>query len=192
MQIKTVFLALSTAFLPLLFSYADENAPTAQSLTTTVVAAPNTMASITTIKTTLNIEGAVPGQSLFAGTATACFKSTGPNSPDCCSKTGWGTDPSLNTCPDAAKALAIARNAGLAVQVGDSCVKNPDGSCATAITVYCVYSDKTAYTIETTGRVGQLGLGYGTPDNPDCSGLSVAQIQKLDLTELNFMPASGS
>ncbi len=177
MQIKTTMMTLVLVFiLPLAFSDAEAD----------------TMATITTTKITLNIQNAIPGQSLFGGTATACFKSTGPNSPNCCATTGWGTDPSLSSCPDTAKALATAKNAGLAVNVGDSCIKNPDGSCSAPVSVYCVYPDKMTDIIETAGRVGQLGLGYGTPENPDCSGLTEAQIQKLDLTQMNLISMSSS
>lgn len=151
-----------------------------------------TMAVITTTKTTLNVQNAEAGQPLFAGQAAGCVKPSAPGAPNCCSTTGWGTDPSLNECTAGEKALASAKNAGLTVYIGDSCIENTSGACTAPISVYCVFPDKASYQMQEQGKYNQLGENFGTPDKPDCSGLTPAQIKQIDLTKINFTSASNS
>lgn len=145
-----------------------------------------TMAVITTTRTTLNVQNAAAGQSLFAGQAAGCVKPTVAGDPDCCATSGWGTDSSLNECTAGEKALVSARNAGLTTYIGDSCIQNSNGACAAPISVYCVFPDKASYQMQEQGKYGQLGGNFGTPDQPNCSGLTQQQIQQIDLTKINF------
>jgi conjugal transfer mating pair stabilization protein TraN len=34
-----------------------------------------------------------------------------------------------------------------------------------------------------------LGLGFGTVKNPDCSGLTIAQVQSIDFSQVDFSEA---
>lgn len=151
-----------------------------------------TMAVITTTKTTLNVQNELPNELFFSGQAAGCVKSSTPGQPNCCATQGWDTDPSLKECTDGEKALSVARNAGLAVYVGDSCIQNTDGSCSAPISVYCVFPDKASYQMQEEGRYQQLGVSFGTPDKPVCSGLTQSQIQQIDLTKINFSSPSSN
>ena len=184
-------LLVSFGILAMSHAFADDPS-VSQSISTNIVAGGNTptMAVISTTKTTLNIQDASAGQPLFAGHAAACFKGSTPGQTNCCATTGWGTDPSLAECTDSEKNLAVAKNAGLATYIGDSCMQDSSGACVAPISVYCVFPDKASYQMQEEGKHDQLGGGFGTPAQPDCSGLTQSQVKQIDLTKINFTGTS--
>ena len=50
---------------------------------------------------------------------------------------------------------------------------------------YCCFNSRLARILNEQGR-GQLGRGWGGPQNPDCSGFTVAQLQALDFSRMNL------
>lgn len=157
-----------------------------------VLAGMSSMASativISTTRTTVTSNGTGSNALLFAGTAAGCSKPASPNDPDCCSTTGWGSNPALNLCTASERNLATARNESRAVYIGDTCLQE-NGSCKAALSVYCVYPDRVTYLFQVEGR-RQLGLGFGTPALPDCGGLTEQQVEGIDLTKIDFSPTA--
>lgn len=50
---------------------------------------------------------------------------------------------------------------------------------------YCCFSSPLARIIQEQGRP-QLGKGWGDPKNPDCSGFTIDEFQKLDFSKIDF------
>ena len=50
---------------------------------------------------------------------------------------------------------------------------------------YCCFNSRLSRIINEQGR-GQLGKGWGGPENPDCSGLTITQLQALDFSRMNL------
>ncbi len=149
-------------------------------------------AYITTTKTTVKVANMTGNDPFFAGAPAHCNRATG-SSPDCCADSGWSglwSDPDLKACSPAERTLAQEKAEGVAYHVGDTCIKGADGSCLQPISVYCVFSDKTSYAFQVNGRLNQLGISFGTPDVPDCSGLTRDQINKIDLNKISFINTS--
>ncbi len=160
-------------------SYADTDV---QNYSSTVTA--DSSIVITSYRTVVTINSADTIDDATAGKAMACTKPLQPSDTDCCTTTGWGTNPALNSCLAQERVLADARNAGTAEYIGDTCIKE-NGVCKAPISVYCVFPDNISYQIQTQGRK-QLGLDFGSADAPNCAGLTANQIKQIDLTQINF------
>ena len=124
---------------------------------------------------------------IFTGTPMECDYSTfGTIFIDCCA-----TDPSqmIGNCSDMAIALAAARKAKEAEFVGTMCVEwwnlLVGKVCARKEDVYCVYKSELARMIQEQGRP-QLGLNFGTPQLPDCDGLTLNQFASLNFQMMNW------
>lgn len=59
------------------------------------------------------------------------------------------------------------------------------GGCITTRQQYCCFNSKLANIIQEQGRP-QVGKGWGTPQVPDCSGFSVAQLGQLDFSKMDL------
>jgi len=52
--------------------------------------------------------------------------------------------------------------------------------------VYCVFDGKLARIIQEQGRRDQLGVRFGSGDNPDCRGITVPELQSINFDLINF------
>lgn len=121
----------------------------------------------------------------FTGTAKSCKKmAAGFN--NCCKDSGWGQDIGLSSCSSDEKALGKAKEKKLTVYVGEYCSKKVLGVCLEKKRGYCVFDSKLARIVQEQGRRGQLGIGFGSGKSPDCRGITVAEMQKLDFGVMNF------
>jgi len=93
----------------------------------------------------------------------------------------------LSFCSSSENELFIRRNNNQCVYIGRYCSAEEDitGLCLQEKEAYCCFSSKISKIINEQGRP-QIGKGWGTPDNPDCSGLSTNEINSLNLDELDF------
>ena len=53
------------------------------------------------------------------------------------------------------------------------------------VTSYCCFKNKLMRVIQEQGRA-QLGLTFGTPKEPDCRGLTIEEIQKIDFSKIDW------
>ncbi|ASQ15763.1 type-F conjugative transfer system mating-pair stabilization protein TraN [Enterobacter cloacae] len=121
----------------------------------------------------------------FTGTAKSCKKmAAGFN--NCCKDSGWGQDIGLSSCSSDEKALGKAKEKKLTVYVGEYCSKKVLGVCLEKKRGYCVFDSKLARIVQEQGRRGQLGIGFGRGKSPDCRGITVDELQKLDFGVMNF------
>ncbi|EBP0972769.1 type-F conjugative transfer system mating-pair stabilization protein TraN [Salmonella enterica] len=121
----------------------------------------------------------------FTGEAKSCKKmAAGFN--NCCKDSGWGQDVGLSSCSSDEKALGKAKEKKLTVYVGEYCSKKVLGVCLEKKRGYCQFDSKLARIVQEQGRRNQLGVGFGSGKSPDCRGITVDELQRLDFGVMNF------
>lgn len=121
----------------------------------------------------------------FTGEAMSCRKAFAGFS-NCCKDSGWGADAGLANCNSDEMALGKAKAKKVTVSVGERCDHKVLGLCIQKSQVYCVFGGKLARIIQEQGRRDQLGIGFGSGDSPDCSGITVPQLQGINFDLINF------
>lgn len=91
----------------------------------------------------------------------------------------------LTSCTQEEQMLGMSRGQGLCTRVGSYCKSKTLGVCTKNVGSYCCFNSKLARIINEQGRA-QLGMGWGDPAGPDCSGFTVAQIQALDFSKIDL------
>ncbi len=121
----------------------------------------------------------------FTGEAKSCKKmAAGFN--NCCKDSGWGQDVGLSSCSSDEKALGKAKEKKLTVYVGEYCSKKVLGVCLEKKRGYCQFDSKLARIVQEQGRRDQMGVGFGSGKSPDCRGITVDELQRLDFGVMNF------
>ncbi|WP_277972919.1 type-F conjugative transfer system mating-pair stabilization protein TraN [Pantoea agglomerans] len=123
--------------------------------------------------------------SAFTGEGKSCRKAMAGFS-NCCKDSGWGQDAGLASCNTEEKALGEAKNRKLTIYVGSYCAHKVLGVCLEKKEGYCQFDSKLAKIIQDQGRRGQLGIGFGSGESPDCRGLTVDELQHLNFSAINF------
>lgn len=122
---------------------------------------------------------------IFTGNGEYCRKTiAGGLTRNCCA-----LDTALLGCNSAEETLQAHRNAGQCVEVGTYCSREENlvftSVCVERSTSFCCFSSKLTRIIQEQGR-GQLGIGWGTPQAPDCRGLTVEELQRIDFESIDF------
>lgn len=123
--------------------------------------------------------------SAFTGEGHSCRKAMAGFS-NCCKDSGWGNDTGLASCNTEEKALAEAKKRKLSIYVGSYCAHKVLGVCVEKKEGYCQFESKLAKIVQDQGRRGQLGIGFGSGSSPDCRGLTVEELQRLNFDNINF------
>jgi conjugal transfer mating pair stabilization protein TraN len=121
---------------------------------------------------------------IFKGEDMRCSKATLSFS-NCCKDDGWGQDIGLAQCTESEKMLGERKQAGLCHQVGSYCSKEVLGVCTSRKYTYCCFTSKIGRIIQEQGRP-QLGWNWGTPQAPDCRGITPEELQRLDFSRMDF------
>lgn len=121
----------------------------------------------------------------FSGKPMFCRKS-GFGFSDCCKDSGWGHKAGLAKCNSEENALGQAKEKKLVVYVGTFCSKKVAKVCVQRKAGYCVFDNKLARIIQYQGRSGQLGIGFGGASSPDCRGVTVDELQKIDFNAMDY------
>ena len=106
---------------------------------------------------------------------------------DCCSNKGWGKAIHLLNCRDEDKALGEAKLNYLVHYLGQFCSTEVLGVCTEHKHTYCVFDSKMARIMQEEGRLKQNSQALGTAEHPNCDGMSVAELQQLDVGNINFI-----
>ena len=120
--------------------------------------------------------------SIFTGSGKSCDKSAfGYN--NCCKGSGWG----MSDCSVSEKDLILLERQGQCSYIGKYCAKKEKltGICFKNRHTSCCFKSKIARIIHQQGRA-QLGIGFGSPQSPNCSGLTAEQISKIDFEKIDF------
>ena len=122
---------------------------------------------------------------IMKGTALRCRKAELGYS-NCCKDSGWGQSIGLASCDSQEKTLMQQQEAKSCHYVGTYCSnKSFFGVCLQKSMRYCCFEGSLARIINEAGRP-QIGKGWGSAKNADCSGFTVAQFQQLDLSNVDF------
>jgi conjugal transfer mating pair stabilization protein TraN len=110
---------------------------------------------------------------------------------DCCGRLkGWGVSLGLSDCDAEDRALSEKRAQHLCHPVGTYCaewIKVPPfiKKCVRKKSSFCCFGNRFGRLLQVQGR-SQLGLGWGEVESPDCRGLSIEELSKLDLSKMDF------
>lgn len=92
----------------------------------------------------------------------------------------------LSSCDQAEKGLAMKRDQRLCIDLGEYCSsKKKVVGCLEKTHTYCCYNSRLSRIINEQGRP-QLGIGLGDSQNPGCDGFTIAQLQSLDFSQIDF------
>jgi len=97
---------------------------------------------------------------------------------------------SLTSCNETEGKLAMKEGAALCHTIGSYCsscirILGHCVSCIETTTGKCCFNSRLARIINEQGR-GQFGKGWGSPQSPDCSGFTIAQLQSLDFSAMDL------
>lgn len=106
---------------------------------------------------------------------------------NCCrgSPKGWGVK--LSKCSPGELNLAKLRNQKQCVEIGVYCkTKIPITEiCIDKRKVFCCYDSVISRILNQEAKK-QLGLDYGVPEDPQCGGIELADLEKIDFTQADF------
>ncbi|MDR1424965.1 MAG: conjugal transfer protein TraN [Azoarcus sp.] len=91
----------------------------------------------------------------------------------------------MSSCDDDEGKLAMQEGAKLCHTVGSYCSSRILGSCTERKTGKCCFNSMLARLINEQGRM-QVSKGWGSAKYPDCSGFTVAELQRLDFSRMNL------
>lgn len=128
----------------------------------------------------------VPGAvTVLPGRAMSCRKSAA-GFRNCCRRGGWGLDRGLAHCNAEERTIGQAKAAKRVVSLGSWCARKTLGICLQRNEGYCVFDGKLARIVQEQGRRGQLGIGFGSAEAPDCRGLTLSELQRIQFQRLDF------
>lgn len=124
---------------------------------------------------------------IFKGNCLKCTKTILNNVVfDCCDDMGGLANIlKLHECDCDSKVLALNRRDGLCHYIG--LIKNkPLGLITLSETkVFCCFPSKLSRVLQEQARQ-QLGISWGTPEEPNCDGLRISDIERLDFARLDL------
>jgi conjugal transfer mating pair stabilization protein TraN len=96
----------------------------------------------------------------------------------------------MMTCDTDEVLVAVKRDHRLCHYVGDYCSKKISvvfgKICVQHKETYCCFNSKISKIINEAARTQVPGMGWGSPENPSCQGISIAQFQAMDLSTVDF------
>ena len=119
--------------------------------------------------------------SIFKGDAQECEKYPW-GIRDCCTDSGFLEG--LLNCPAKLQVLQRAKVENRVVSLGHY----KHHILGTTHHVYCVFPTKLAGIVQIQGRGAQLHVPFGSPEKPDCRGLTPEQLEGLDFKRLDISP----
>jgi len=123
--------------------------------------------------------------SVFAGKDRRCTRNC-LNFRDCCGNgKGWGVSLGIRDCPKDELELVKLRKAKKCVHIGTFCAERFVRGCIRKQTTFCCFGTKLSRLIQEQARA-QLGLGWGTPQKPECQGLTDKQLSQLDFSQMDL------
>lgn len=96
----------------------------------------------------------------------------------------------LLSCDQDEQILGMKKGQNLCVHVGTYCSQKVLGVCVQKKQSHCCFNSRIARLIASNGRA-QLGKSWGDPKNPDCGGLTPAELQMVDFSLIDFSEVVG-
>jgi conjugal transfer mating pair stabilization protein TraN len=91
----------------------------------------------------------------------------------------------LFLCSASEKELDVRERMGLCHILGSYCSEKVLGICTTKRKSSCCFLSKLTRILQEQGRV-QLNKSWGTPKSPECSGFTIEEFARLDLSKMDF------
>ncbi|MBK6616707.1 conjugal transfer protein TraN [Ottowia sp.] len=91
----------------------------------------------------------------------------------------------LMSCDDTDKQTAVKKDQGICQHMGSWCSSKFLGSCMEHREGYCCFNTKLAKAVSMQGKT-QLGITWGSPQQPNCTGLTIDQINSLDFSRIDL------
>ncbi len=96
----------------------------------------------------------------------------------------------LAKCDQDEQILAMKRGSNLCVFIGSYCSRRVPGfigtpQCDQRTEGYCCFNSRLARIVNEQGRA-QIGRGWGSPQNPDCNGFTMGEIERLDFAAMDL------
>lgn len=90
-------------------------------------------------------------------------------------------------CDQGEQMTAIKRDSNLCVDIGEYCSRRLRivRTCIERTHTYCCFNSRLSRIMNEQGR-RQLGRGWGGPQNPQCDGFTVAELQSLDFSRMDL------
>ena len=88
-------------------------------------------------------------------------------------------------CEESELQLAVKKEIRSCTYIGEYCATSLGFGCIEQRRAYCCYNSPLSRIINEQA-IPQLGQTFGTPDNPQCTGLTVAEVQALDWTRIDL------
>lgn len=131
-------------------------------------------------------KGGTQNPSIYTGQAMSCSKDAVGFS-NCCRNSGWGKDIHLAHCSQEEKELGAAKQKNEVIYVGGYCSHHTIfGFCTSHSEGYCTFSGMLAKIVQYQGRGQQLGIGFGSGQSPNCRGLTVDELGRIDFSKIDF------
>ena len=126
------------------------------------------------------------GLTAFTGENNKCGRDL-INYSDCCVDSGWSDDVGLDNCSTDEKALALKKQENLCVYMGEYCSDKEKltGLCLKKKKSYCCFNSKLSRIVQQQGR-SQLGIGWGSAESPNCSGIIISDLERIDFSQIDF------
>lgn len=121
---------------------------------------------------------------VFKGDNLGCSRVIG-DFKDCCKLSGWGKDIKLASCNADEQKLQLQRKQNKCHLIGTYCTDRVLGVCTRKKTTYCCYNSKLSKLVNIQGKQ-QLKLSFGSAEHPDCEGLTLDQLTRIDFSKLDL------
>lgn len=124
---------------------------------------------------------------IFKGAGNRCTTNFGGAFKDCCSSSGGiGVNLKMATqCTADEQRLAKERSEERCVFIGSRTKNKQVGIEFSREQVFCCFESKLSRVFQEQARQ-QLGLSFGTPEEPDCRGLTAEEFQRIKLEQLDL------
>lgn len=126
-----------------------------------------------------------PDVRIFTGKAVSCRKAMAGFS-NCCVDKGWGADVGLAHCDSEEKAIGVAKEKKVIIKVGTYCGTRVLGVCVQKKEGYCQFEGKLAKIFQEQGRLKQLNISFGDASSPDCRGMTVDELQRINFDIIDY------
>lgn len=96
----------------------------------------------------------------------------------------------LFACTEEEQELMVRKALKSTHEIGTYCSREILGVCVSRRTSYCMFNSPLSRIMNEQARK-QLGIDWGTPEEPNCTGITVAQFQSLDMSKVDLSEWTG-
>lgn len=122
---------------------------------------------------------------IFKGESRACTIAFAGFKNCCKNGKGWGVSLGLSGCDGEEMDLAERQRKGLCHEIGTYCAKKVLKVCVRKKRRSCCFPSKLSRILHEQGR-SQIGLGWGSPENPECRGFTADELSRINFDHLDL------